>query len=294
MKRSVGQFILFFSLVAIFAGWRAFDNFVSNELRKELTQAATRLNWHLEVKEIEPSLPLDVTIRDLSLLLPTPQFPLPLHIVEIVLHPRLIPLLWLNAHVPGTASLYGGTIDLSANQALTSGALELNAEGAAIDLSKHPLLRGFGVSGIASFQANMTGNTSLRPPIDNGSWQLSVHDGAYRGGYKLRGLVVLPAIKSFRGSGKGRIEQQKLIVEQSSVQSSIGTASARGSVALRPGPPLGNLEIKIRLNEIGAKAFNGYLALAANEPVDTPVRSWRLEITMNGRGYPVVRAEPNE
>ena len=88
--------------------------------------------------------------------------------------------------------------------------------------------------------------------------------------------------------------EKEISIERFDLNSSVGSLEGGGSLSLNEEQKIssGDLEALISLTEEGHQSFGGFIALRANQPVDTPNRNWIVRIGLSNNKVTSVSIQP--
>ena len=271
MKRVVSQFVTFLVLLLLVTAFRFPYHDFGMGLFEDLRTDLRRHGILLDVDSVDLQFPGQLSVKNLSLLIPTGKLPFPFYADEANLDPKLLPLFLLRAVLHSSVHAYKGTLESTLSHPLLGDHTSVVIEGKTLRLEEHPLLKPLGVSGVANLDADL----SLKPapqkmprnetPVRSAKLALQIDEGAYRGGHKIRGIFTLPPIEDIRGELKADFEKSILSLNSLKVFSSLGELEGNGRLGLNSAMLIEtlNLSATLELTSEGARSLNGYLALAA-------------------------------
>lgn len=288
MKKFLKSFSLLVFFVCIFALFRypysAFNQDIAQAIKSQAEQAGILLS----IDQLEVHFPANLHLSGVHGYFPTPQgLPLPFAFESVGVYPKLWQLLRLETAGETTVNGYAGEISAWFTNPIFGESMAFQGKIKHLDLNKHPLLALNGVHGTihgkldATFEKVPSSALPLvLPPLLEGNMEISLENGQLTAGAPLGGLLPLPSVKDARLSllvtGRG----QQLRLEKFDFSSSLGSATGTGSVELSPTHQLlqTNLTFHLKLSDDGVNQVGGYLALAAQIPVESRQSEFKVTI----------------
>lgn len=285
MNRYVKQAIIFLALLLLVTLVRLPYDTYPDSIRATLTEAAAREQASLVIDELTLGFPATLSSKGVRLAYPLRGTPLvlPLVVDSLELSLQTLSLLALRYSTDLTASLYDGAVEGSFSVPMFGKGIGLKGEVQHLDLGKHPLAQAFGVTGAltATFDIEARRRDPLPPTPESGTITVSIVDGHYAGGHRIS-LLDLPEIREIGFTAKAQVEQKRLKLTRALLSSSLGKATVTGS-ANRTDDGLitdGNAKISLELSDDGRKRYAGFLALAAQLPLEKgqTIAAWNIDI----------------
>ncbi len=279
--RQAGIFVGLFLLVGLVRlPFRNYEREIVDTIRRQ-AQAAGLL---VEVGSAALRFPLNFDLAKVSLTVPTKALSIPVYLDALQLDTKLLPLFLLQGGIEARAQGYSGTVNSTIGYHLWKkhGTLEIDADK--LELSKHPTLEAYGITGNAQLEAKasftQTGNPIEPLALSHSFLALKITDGSYVGGHKVKGILVLPAAEDVQVTAVATTTDRSVKIESTEVLSSLGSLRGSGTVSFSENndPSEIDLGLTVKLTSSGAEAFAAYLALAAGLPLDSPPRDWEITV----------------
>ena len=285
MNRYVKQAIVFLALLLVVTLIRLPYDTYPESIRATLQELAARERASLTIDDLTLSFPATLSSRGMRFAYPLAGTPivLPLVIDSLELSLQTLSLLALRYSGEMSAELYNGLIESSVSMPIFGTAMVAKGEVQHVDLGKHPLAQAFGVSGslTASFDVAARRRDPAPPTPESGSLTLSIVDGHYNGGHRVA-ILDLPEIREIGFTAKAQIEPKRVKLTRALLSSSLGKASVTGSANRTDSGMLteGSAKISLELSEEGKKRFAGFLALAAQLPLERgqTIAAWDIAL----------------
>ncbi len=291
MKRALHQAIVFFSLLLIVTIIRLPYGSYRESALPYLRTLASPKGVTLDFADLNLRPPFRVSLDKLNMLLPVDRFPVPVNIESATFNANLFSLLTLGASGAGTVKLYQGTLVYDVDHSLFGNSTSYSASLNDLSLAAHPILGSFGFTGTleGKFSGKFKRDTVTGRAIpESGEYSLALRNGAFIGGVKLFQLVRIPEVKNLSLVANAKLESGLLTISALNLDSSLGSANGKGQFRVKDNGNLGDgkLNAKIHLTDTGKQNFGGYLALAAQAPIENPSADWKVDAVFdqNGRG----------
>lgn len=251
---------------------------------KQVQAVARGQGIALDVRELHFAAPATVNFAGLGLQFPIQDMTLPFFADAGWFRLHLTPSVLYAPTFRSVIELYEGSAITSLESSLLSNESTLSLTMRDLRLERHPTLSIFGVRGVISGSVKIMGLALGAPrsalPFSSGSWDLSLRDGFIPQGLPLHPLVLTPEAREISLKFSGRVQRDRIEIEKASLSSSLGHATGKGFIVTdRRGRIVGmDLTFLIKVTDEGHTAVGQYLALAAQEPLDTPVRKWHVSL----------------
>ena len=285
MNRYVKQAIIFLALLLVVTLIRLPYDTYPESIRTTLQELAARERASLSIDDLSLSFPATLSSRGMRFAYPLTGTPLilPLVVDSLELSLQTLSLLALRYSTELNAKLYDGSIESSVSMPIFGSALNAKGEVQHLDLGKHPLAQAFGVSGLltATFDLEARRRDPAPPTPEAGSLTVSIVDGHYNGGHRIA-IIDLPEIREIGFTAKAQLEPKRVKVTRALLSSSLGKASLTASANRTDAGAItdGNAKISLDLSEVGKKRFAGFLALAAQLPLERgqTISAWDIAV----------------
>lgn len=288
MKKFFKSLSLLVFFVFIFALFRYPYSAFNQDIAKAIKSQAEQAGILLSIDQLEVHFPANLQLSGIHGYFPTPQgLPIPFAIESVGVYPKLWRLLRLETAGVSTINGYAGEMRVWFTSPIFGETMALQGDLAHLNLNKHPLLALNGVHGTihgkldAKFEKAPSSTLSpVLPPLLEGRLQFSLENGQLKSGAPLGGLIPLPAVQDAGLSLLVEGKDQRLRLEKFDFSSSLGSASGTGSLELSPTYQLlqTNLTFHLKLSDDGVRQIGGYLALAAQIPVESQHSEFKVTI----------------
>ncbi len=294
MNRVVRQATIFLSLLLVVTLVRLPYGSYRERILPLLKQAKI---GQVDAQEMNLSFPSTFTVSGLSLLLPAGRIPVPFFVDTIETNFRLLPLLRLAYAMNGRISLYSGHADFQGERGIFSNGGTVSIDAHDININAHPAAKLVGAQGLLSFTLNAEAekNPVTIADVKSGALRFALTSGEISNAGMFVPLVKLPPVTGLHASGRAELKQGRLWLQESKLDSSLGSAQGSGSVALMPDgrPGAGSLNFRIELSPEGTTTIAPYLALAAQLPVEKPPSNWQVDVTFKQNEKPRAVIRPS-
>jgi type II secretion system protein N len=287
------QIVLFFGLLIILTIIKfPYGNYIEGYVQDALKEARKQ-NITIDYTDFTFKLPANITLRNLGIVFPTAQLPLPLFIDTFTASYNILPLFILHNSVDIDLTAYSGQVHGEISKGLFSDEVTFDSTIQDVSLIKHPLFGHLGAAGTLDAEVNL--ETVLQRTLPKeGSLKIDIKDGSYVGGHTINGLIKLPAVEDLTANVTARIKSLNKADVSLTLSSSVGEVTSQGVITFNTNALVTSFKgnARINLTSIGKQHFGGYLALAAQSNIDNPADSWSMSIDYVPGQNPKVSVKP--
>ena len=241
--------------------------------------------------------PLRFSLYDGGMIIPAGKIPIPFAFNEAHIKVKTLSLLLLKFAAELKIFAYDGMILGTVERSLLGERVKANLLVEEIAVERYPIGQHYSIAGQLNSNTDVILSREPRTPedVEEVSSTIRFSNGSYTGKHQVYGIYTIPDVNDIEANIQVVQNQLNVTINEATLTSSVGNAEGGGSIDLTVDGKIekGSIEGILNLSDAGHKAFGGFIALRAGQPVDTPVKDWVIKLALEYNRVTSFTIEPS-